>query len=294
MALVDWQPPELETSELISPTPAEHFAALLNLRSEPLADGDPLPPLWHWLYFLEWPLQEELGADGHPEAGGFLPPIKKRRRMFAGGRIAFHQPLRYGDVATRRSRVLRSETKKGRSGTLHFVTVEHRFEQAGRPLLVEEQDLVYRSATGPAAPAAKDPAPNAIRFPERSSPWQLRWCLDPVLLFRFSALTANAHRIHYDLPYARDVEGFPGLVVHGPLLTLLLMETVRRCGPPRRVATLSFRAARPTFAGEPILIHGGPEADGSCRLLVEGHDALPRLTADIEFGQASEATNSVS
>jgi len=282
VALAEWRPPDLTATECIGAQRPLSFAALLDQEAGPTAHGDPLPPLWHWLYFLDWPRQSDLGPDGHPLSGGFLPPIPNRRRMFAGGRVTFRCPLRYGDVVTRRSRLLRCETKEGRSGTLHFVTVEHRLDRDGRELLVEEQDLVYRSAVEPAAPPALQAGDAG--FPERDSPWQLRFRLDPVALFRFSALTGNAHRIHYDLPYARDVEGFPGLVVHGPLLALLLMEAVRRCGPPRAVASFRFRAARPVFAGDPILVHGAAAGTAGAHLLVEGGGSPSRMTADVEFG----------
>jgi len=291
VALLEWAPTEVETTERIAGRPARELAALLDRAVRP-AEGDPLPPLWHWLYFLDSPLQGELGVDGHPASGGFLPPLPQRRRMFAGGRVRFLGALRYGEAATRRSRLVRYERKEGRSGSLHFVTVEHRLcDASGRELVVEEQDLVYRSA-----PPVTSPGPElgaGTGWPERDSPWQARWRFDPVQLFRFSAITGNAHRIHYDLPYARDVEGFPGLVVHGPLLALLLIELARAGAPGRAVAAFSFRAARPTFAGEAVLVHGGPVGEDGAGVAVEGAEGPPRMTAEIRF-QASEATKLVS
>ncbi|NMI01881.1 hypothetical protein HF526_31975 [Pseudonocardia sp. K10HN5] len=211
--------------------------------------------MWHWLHFLDHPAQAELGDDGHPAAGHFLPPIPDRRRMFAGGRLEISEPLRVGDEIVRRSALVDVAPKQGRSGDMLFTTVRHEFLRGGVPVVVEEQDIVYRSQPvgkqrgGPVAqaPVATEPEPAA------PGAWRARLDPDPAMLFRFSALTYNTHRIHYDQPYVTGVEGYPGLVVHGPLLALLLLELPRRHAPDRPVTAFSFRLSRPAFAGTPVV-----------------------------------------
>jgi 3-methylfumaryl-CoA hydratase len=246
-----WAPEPYETTETIEPGPARALAGVLDTAA-PERD---LPPLWQWLHFLDRPAQKDLGPDGHPLAGRFLPPIPERRRMFAGGRFTVRRPLRIGGTVTRRSELASTALKKGRSGEMLFVTVRHTFAERGEEIAVEEQDLVYRSgdpATRPAPPSFEEPAVDA--------PWTLRMTADPTLLFRFSALTYNAHRIHYDEAYATRVEGHPGLVVHGPLLAILCLELPRRAG--RDVRELSFRARSPVYAGQPFAATGSPGGDG--------------------------------
>ncbi len=222
-----------------------------------LSEGDPLPPLHHWLYFWNVQPPAALGADGHPAKGGFLPSVPLPRRMWAGGRVTFLAPLRLGDQARRISTILRTETKTGRSGTLVFVTVGHEVAGSAGPAIVEEQDLVYRAAATPGSILAPGPEESGAR-----APWQSTIDPDPVLLFRYSAMTMNGHRIHYDLPYARDEEAYPGLVVHGPLqATLLAALASRESG--KRLAEFSFRGQSPAFAGAPLHICGEPTAEGA-------------------------------
>jgi len=176
---------------------------------EPKA-GDAIPPGWHWLYFLEARPASELGQDGHPRVGGFLPQTGLPRRMWAGGRIEFKKPLRIGDAIRRDSEIVSIEPKSGRSGSLVFVTVRHTVSAAGETAVIEEHDIVYREAAKPG-----DPPPVAKPAP-REAAWRRELVADPVMLFRYSALTFIDHRIHYDLDYCRQEEGYPGLVVHGP------------------------------------------------------------------------------
>lgn len=260
----DWKPAPEITEDVITEAPAAALAAVLDVPETAPGAGEPLPPLWHWLYFLDAPPQRELGADGHPAHGRFLPPVPDRTRMFAGGRLRVEHPLVVGRPAERRSELADVAVKRGRSGELAFVTVRHEVRQQGRTCLVEEQDLVYRSGRGTrAARTTSDPPPEIP-----SGGWELTLEPDPVLLFRFSALTGNAHRIHYDEPYARDVEGYPGLVVHGPLLAVAMLETVRRHAPERSVESLSYRLRAPAFAGERLRIDAEPTgADGDCAVL---------------------------
>jgi hydroxyacyl-ACP dehydratase HTD2-like protein with hotdog domain len=258
--VADWTPPEIVSTDVLTPGPVAALAALFDQPDPAPRDGDPLPPLWHWLYFAEWVPQSELGPDGHPRDGAFLPPLPERRRMFGGGRLTVHAPLRRGDTVTRRAGVAGVRTRRGGSGWLLLVTVRYEFSVGGEVLVVEEQDIVYRDPRTPSS------APTSGAEDGLDGPWRFELVPDPVLLFRFSALTANAHRIHYDLPYATQVEGYPGLLVHGPLLALSLLELPRRFAGERAVREFTYRARRPVFAGRPIIVRGGPETDTGVRL----------------------------
>ncbi len=203
--------------------------------------GSDVPPLWHWLYFLPLARQSDIGPDGHAKRGGFLPPVPLPRRMWAGGRLEFHHPVQIGDDITRLSRIVDVSGKEGRSGTLVFVTVRHEISNASGVALTEEYDIVYRENPRHDAPVPKpQQAPAGEAFSREIVP-------DPVLLFRYSALTFNGHRIHYDRSYVTGVEGYPGLIVHGPLIATLLVDLLRRNLPQARVRRFSFRAMRPLF-----------------------------------------------
>lgn len=220
-----------------------------------------LPPLWHWSLFQDWVTPDRLGSDGHPRRGGFLPPVDDLpRRMWAGGRVRVLRPLHAGEAVQRRSTILSVKEKQGGSGRLVFVTVAHAIEGPRGPAVEEEQDIVYRGTDGAAAKPA-DPAPPA-------PPGALRGTVlpDPVLLFRYSALTGNGHRIHYDMDYVREVEGYPGLVVHGPLqATWLAGMLAAKETENRGVASFSFRGLRPAFHGAPLTIEAWEEG-GAWRL----------------------------
>ncbi|WP_243794758.1 hypothetical protein [Saccharopolyspora gloriosae] len=273
-----WNPEPLIDDEVLSAAPAAALSALLD-QLEPVAgEGESLPPLWHWLHFLRWPKQNELGEDGHPRKGHFLPPIPDRQRMFAGGRCEIVEPLSIGARTERASSIADVAVKQGRTGEMVFVTQRNEFRQHGRTRLVEEQDIVYRSGRSAGDhPAAVDTS----AAPRPDGAWQLGAQPDSALLFRFSALTANAHRIHYDSPYVRDEEGYPGLVVHGPLLAVLMLELVRR-NEPRRVRSLSFRLRSPIFAGEHLVVSGDPSPDGAV-LQVATHRNARHATAEVTF-----------
>lgn len=277
-----WHPSPVRETDPMSPDPAASLSAVFDLPGTPAAEGEALPPLWHWLHFLRRPAQHELGADGHVREGEFLPPVPERRRMFAGGRCRITEPLRLGVPAERLSSVSAVTPSQGRSGALLFVTTRHEFRQSGRTCCVEEQDIVYRS--GQPSASGHPPLPEeAAPLPRAEGPWSLRVRPDERLLFRFSALTANAHRIHYDAPYSRDVEGYPGLVVHGPLLALLMLELVRREAPDRRVCSLSYRLRRPVFAGEHVLAAGVPGPDGAELRIATGREER-HATAEVAYG----------
>ncbi|MDR3099361.1 MAG: MaoC family dehydratase N-terminal domain-containing protein [Paraburkholderia sp.] len=267
--------PVQTVTDLISPAPAAALAATLDSERTP-GPGDALPPIWHWLYFWSAAPQAELGADGHPQKGGFLPDLGLPRRMAAGGRITFHAPLAIGSHAGRVSRVLSVEHKEGRSGRLAFVTVEHEIQSGGVTVIREEQDIVYREPAQPGQPQAKPtPAPAAA-----DAHWQREIAPSEALLFRYSALTFNGHRIHYDRDYARDVEGYPDLVVHGPLIATLLLDTVARFAPEAVVREYSFKAVRPTFLGHAFTVCGRRTADGqTIELWAKDHDGWLTMSA---------------
>ena len=261
-----WQPVTETLDDLVPAGAAAALHGLLDAEGPAPSAGDPLPPLWHWLAFLPRVPQRELGEDGHPRVGTFLPPIGLgRRRMYAGGQFELGGALPVGATLQRESVVSSVEEKSGRSGSLVFVTVRHELRapsgsSAGPAAVVEHQDLVYRAM--PAPPAGGAPAAETTDGgppdPEAEQDWTWTWTLspDPTLLFRFSALTYNAHRIHYDRTYATTAEGYPGLVVHGPLQAVALAELCRRFLPHRRLTSFRFRALRPAFDGHALRFCG--------------------------------------
>lgn len=270
--VVDWKPGPVTSSDELSPGPA---AALSAVFDQSAADGS-LPPLWHWLYFLDWPAQRELGDDGHPRDGHFLPPIPNRRRMFAGGRLDVRRPLALGTPAERVSSLGEVAVKQGSTGEMMFVTIRHEISQGSQLCVVEEQDIVYRSGEDERRGGVL--SVGAGEAPESGAEWQLALRPDSRLLFRISALTANAHRIHYDEPYVRGVEGYPGLVVHGPLLVLLMLELVR----DKQIRSLSYRLRRPVFAGEHLRALGSPENGGASLRIATAREER-NATAEVSF-----------
>jgi 3-methylfumaryl-CoA hydratase len=244
--------------DFLAPWPAKALIATLDERDPEPRMGDPLPPLWHWLYFLEAAPASRIGPDGHGERGDFLPPIELPRRMWAGSRFQFNgEPLCLGDTARRLSTIKSIEPKTGTSGSMVFVTVQHTLSGPKGVALVEEHDIVYREAAKPGETAREPkPAPTDATASKVIA-------TDPVLLFRFSALTFNGHRIHYDQPYVTGVEGYPGLIVHGPLMGLLQIELGRRASAGRTPATFEFRALSPIFAGAPMIVGARREGDDS-------------------------------
>ena len=252
--------------DTLHPTPAAALTATLDHPAQAWAPGTPLPPLWHWLYFLPLHRASEIGPDGHARRGGFLPPVPLPRRMWAGSQFSFHAPLRIGDAVTRRSTIAEVTPKQGRSGTLVFVKVRHEVftEATTGPALTEFHDIVYREARRP-----NDVEPSPQQAPA-GAPWQRALVPDDVLLFRYSALTFNGHRIHYDRRYVTEVEGYPGLIVHGPLIATLLLDLLRRELPQAEVAGFQFRALRPTFDGAEMRVNGAREGD-TVRLWAQDH-----------------------
>lgn len=272
----------MRRSEWLAPEPAEALGALLEVPLPQRLEDDGLPLGWHWLYLLDRPRQGDLGQDGHPVRGVVLaPPSPGRRRMWAGGSIESRRPLRLGERATRRSRVATVEEKHGRSGHLTIVTVEHEISQHDEVAVTETQQVLYRDAAS-GGPVVTATAQTEKTDTKQVQPHEWELPVDPVLLFRFSALTYNGHRIHYDRDYVRDVEGYPGLLVHGPLQALAMAEVARRDATPRPTE-LTYRLTDPLFdhqglvAGSESLAPEG-NSEGEMRS-VYVRDSSGRVTA---------------
>jgi len=264
-------------SDPLGITQAKAASAMFDDDGNTLDEGSPLPLLWHWFYFLPRSPQSQLDVDGHPQRGGFLPPIPFPRRMFAGSRLRFHRPLVLGRPAERVATIADVALKSGRSGSLAFVTVALRFEQDGALCIEEEQQIVYRE------PGLPVPAPAVLDWPGLPAGAAARTVApDPRLLFRFSALTFNAHRIHYDRDYAAREEGYPGLVVHGPLTAMLLIEEARRMARAPIVG-FSFRGQAPLFDLAPIRLVA-IAAGNEVKLEAQRSDGQVALAAIAELG----------
>ncbi len=246
MSLQDWVGRSQTHEDEVSPRLVQGLAATLGVEAPPV-----LPPLWHWMLFQDWVPPDRVGPDGHPARGGFLPPVHDLpRRMWAGGRVEFGAALHVGDRVRRTSTIEAVRETSGGAGRLVFVTVRHRVEGPGGLAVDEAQDIVYRDASGAAVRAAEAAAPAPEGVARSVVP-------DPVMLFRYSALTGNGHRIHYDLDYVRGVEGYPGLVVHGPLQATLMAGLL-----PRSPTRFSFRGRRPAFHGAALRVEAWQEGEG--------------------------------
>lgn len=233
--------------------PAQAMSAMLDNEELP-QKGDVLPLFWEWLYFLPVPRASATGADGHPGKGGFLPPVPLPRRMWAAGESARFNPVVIGQAAERQSTIKSVDLKEGSTGTLVFVNVEHEIYQNGNLCIRQLQNIVYREQPEPGTPL---PSPKS---PPENPDWEQTVVPDPVMLFRYSALTYNGHRIHYDRTYATEEEFYPALVVHGPLLVTLLLELQRRQVPELSIRSFKFRAVRPTFDTHPLRLQGNLQA----------------------------------
>ena len=278
--LQTWQGKSEVFDDLITPAPLRALSATLD-RDDPLPmAGTALPPLWHWLFFLPYHRQSEIGPDGHAQRGGFLPPVPLPRRMWAGGRLQWHAPLVVGDSVKRVSTIASVAHKSGRTGDLLFVLVKHEVRNAQGLCLTEEHDIVYRPAANSTNPVVQPtPAP-------QHPTWQRDITPDEVLLFRFSALTFNGHRIHYDRKYVTEEEGYPGLIVHGPLIATLVTDLVRR-NTDRSIRRFDFTALRPTFEcadKRTLRVCGQPSADGkSVKLWAQDHQGWLTMQATAEL-----------
>ncbi|MCJ8518500.1 3-methylfumaryl-CoA hydratase [Pseudorhizobium tarimense] len=262
---------------VISPARAAALAAALDLDSVP-GGGASLPPAWHWMFFNPVARRSELGPDGHPRRGLFVPEIGLPRRMWAGGRLVYHAPLLVGAEAIRESEIIDVSMKTGRSGRLGVVTIRHRISHASTLCIEEEQDLVFREAALAGGPGASpDSAPDDARWSEVLVP-------DPVLLFHYSALTDNGHRIHYDQSYARLVEGYRDLVVHGPLVATLLHGLATRCRDGAPICCFAFRAMAPLFVDRPFHLEAvTSENHGGLSLWARGPEGELAMQATASF-----------
>jgi 3-methylfumaryl-CoA hydratase len=260
--------------DTVTPVPMAALSALLDRQGPPPTPGSVLPPLWHWLYFLPLARQSELDPDGHPKRGGFLPPVDLPRRMWAGGRLLFHHDLQVGAPIRRESTIVDVTIKDGRTGPLVFVTVRHEISDVQGLAITEEQDIVYRGAP------TQEEKPPVGRSAPQSDVWHRDITAGPIFLFRYSALTFNGHRIHYDRTYATQEEGYPGLVVHGPLIATLLVDLLRR-NTGRRLSSFRFRALRPLFDITPFSVHAGTE-DVLGRLPLWARDATGFMAMEAE------------
>jgi 3-methylfumaryl-CoA hydratase len=305
--LTDWIGRTESRVDTVTAAPMAALSATLD-RDDPLPQiGDPVPLLWHWLYFLPIHKQSDLAPDGHARLGDFLPPVPLPRRMYAGGSVEVRQALRVGDPVRRVSRILDVREKSGRSGPLIFVKVQREISNPAGVALIEEHDIVYRERPKrddmrsgkalagrsqesrelftQAAAAGDERSAEAVAL-QRPASWQRQIVPDDVLLFRYSALTFNGYRIHYDRRFAIDEQGYPGLVVHAPLVATLLADLLRRHRPDADVAQFSFRALQPLFDGQPIDLHGR-ENDEARSVALSATDAEGRTafeaTASLRF-----------
>ncbi|WP_419251989.1 FAS1-like dehydratase domain-containing protein [Caulobacter sp. ErkDOM-YI] len=265
----DWIGRERRRVEVLAPGDLARLAAVLDRPEAPLQ----VPPAWHWACAVETPRQSQIGPDGHPLRGGFMPPIAAPRRMFAAADMRFETPLMAGVEAEWSERIASISEKAGKSGPLTFVEVERRVSQGGRLCVAETQTIVYRPA-----PAPGEPAPSPVAAPDDAD-WRATITPDAAMLMRFSAATFNAHRIHYDWAYAMEVEAYPGLVVHGPLIALSLLEALP---PGRAVTRFAFRAVRPLFDGAPFEACG-KRVDGGAELWARSVEGWLAMTARVEF-----------
>lgn len=273
--LESWIGNERTDDDVLTLASARGMSALLDRPPEALQSGSPLPPAWHWLYFNPVVRRSALAEDGHERRGNFLPPVPLPRRMWAGGRLRFLSPLHLGETVRRTSTIASVQKKEGRTGPLVFVTVGHEIENASGVAITEEQDLVYREVSGDGAGATATP-PSA----QDSSEWSETFTADSMTLFQFSALTFNSHRIHYDHRYVTETEGYPDLVVHGPLVALLLLDAGSRW-LERSPDFFSYRAVSPLFCGEEFTIAGKSTGRGRAELWAAHPERGPAMRATV-------------
>ncbi|MFI8483303.1 MaoC family dehydratase N-terminal domain-containing protein [Pseudomonas sp. NPDC078700] len=270
-ALSAWIGRSEEVHDQLSRNLVMRIAATLG--EETPAHGEGLPPLWHWAFFQNPVAESGLGEDGHPARGGFLPPADNRNRMWAGGKIEFIQALRVGGDATRVSTITHIEEKHGSTGALLFVTVQHEYFQDGELAIREDQNIVYREPSPPKASSGQ---------PMLEGDWQESITPTSTLLFRYSAVTFNGHRIHYDWPYVTDTEGYSGLVVHGPLTATLSLRAFCRANPQARLREFAYRGLRPLVAPEPFQVGGKIESVGKAQLWA-GNEAGLAQRSEVKF-----------
>lgn len=252
-----WAPAPLVETDTLAQAAADQLRDILDAQDVSFVG---LPPLWHWGYFTQWPAESDLAADGHPSEGRFMPPLPNRKRMWAGGSVQIAGPLDFDTVTTRTAEVHDVQVKHGRSGAMALVTVQYVLAQRGHVKITELQNHVYRIGDGDTARANWGTRPTSK--PNSTARWQFPIVTDPIRLFRLSSVTANSHRIHYDRPYVQQVENYPDLVVHGPLLAMQLALLAARNAPDWTLQSFDYRLKNPVFVAEPVLATGTPDEIG--------------------------------
>lgn len=270
----DWLGQSSASEAQLTAEQANGMAVTLD-RDPNFQTGDALPPGWHWLYFHDRVKASDLGPDGHPKLGIIMPPVPLPKRMWAGGSLVFYHPLRLGDTVTKRSLIRSITPKEGRSGPLYFVGIEHTLMTKGEINLIEEQTIVYRDLS---SETKLSQAQAALPHADYSQ----RYSLDSATLFRYSALTFNGHRIHYDVDYCREVEGYPNLVIHGPLIATLLLDLYLRQGQPLK--RFSYRAKSPLFLPHAFSVNGKAEGN-SAKLWASNHQGGLAMEAQVAGGR---------
>jgi 3-methylfumaryl-CoA hydratase len=261
-----------ESRAVLDPWPVQALSATLGIEQP---ESDALPCLWHWLYFLETAPRQQIGVDGHPRQGDFTPPFNLPRRMFAGGRTTVIKPLRVGAEAGLTETILKVEQKRAGDNPLYLMTLGFDYAQEGDICIREERDIVYLG--GKPAPTT---AADEVVLLEGAEPWALDMTPDPVMLMRFSALTFNSHRIHYDTDYVKQEEGYPERLVHGPLTAMLLAQ-LASAQTDRALAGFSFRAQNPLFVNAPVRLRGGPGEGRAAALTAYTPQGKPAMTATV-------------
>ena len=274
----DWVGKSETESGVASAYPANYFTVTLDRDDAPLCDGDELPPGWHYFYFHELVALAATGEDGHRAKGDFMPPLPYPRRMWAGSKMKFQSPILIGEKVTKVITITDIAIKEGRSGKMCFVTtLEEVFGEDGRLTTSETRTQVFRE---PADPNMRPPKPQGA---PAAAEWSRTIHPSSVLLFRYSALTMNSHKIHFDKDYVRDVEGYPGLLVHGPLTMTLMLDLFRRKMPKARMASLDLRAVSPIYDTMDFTVHGVPKDDGTCKLWAMTGNGSLAMTADVTY-----------
>lgn len=276
----DWIGRSTTVNDDVTLSAVRHMAAMLDLDPDTFERGSPVPPHWYSMFFTINARRSQIDNDGHPKKGEFLPPLPLPRRMFVGREVSFPGVLRVGDQAEKRSEIIGIEQKEGRNGTLVFLKVQHTISVQGHPVVVEQQEVVYRNAPNANAKAA---AASPLAVPDTAA-WCAKWKMDPVLVFRYSALTWNGHRIHYDADYAREQEGYPACVMNGALTLHLIIEETLKRADSRRLTRLSARLVKPLFVGGTLVVGGSTiEGDRIEAWAGDEHGALA-ASCTLQFG----------